>query len=143
VRGEGSEVRGLSLASNPEPRTPHPERRDMRSFTRAERVGGEIRRILSDILRKSVKDPRLEMTVITGVDVSSDLKNARVYFSTSAGTGASRQEASEGFQSALGYIKRTLSQELALRYMPQIRFFYDESFDYGSRIDTLLRESEK
>ncbi|OQX25302.1 MAG: ribosome-binding factor A [Desulfobacteraceae bacterium IS3] len=115
----------------------------MRSFTRAERVGGEIRRILSDILRKSVKDPRLEMTVITGVDVSSDLKNARVYFSTSGGNEIRRQEASEGFQSALGYIRRTLSQELALRYIPEIRFFYDESFDYGSRIDTLLRESEK
>lgn len=78
------------------------------------------------------------MTTITGVKVSRDLRNARVYFTTSGGKKC-RQEASEGFKSAVGYVKRTLAQQLGLRYMPDVKFFYDESFDYGSKIDKVLK----
>jgi len=118
----------------------------MKPFTRADRVGGLIRETLSDILRKSIKDPRLEMTVITDVSMSADLKSARIFFSTSAGTEKSIKDAARGFDSAAGYIKRSLSRELDLRYMPELKFFYDESFDYASRIDRLLKsvgESER
>lgn len=108
-----------------------------RPFTRAERVASLIQKNLSDILRKGIKDPRLEMAVITGVKMSPDLKSARVYFSTSGKK--SKEEASEGFKSALGYIKRTLARELELRYMPELQFFYDESFEYGSHIDEILK----
>ena len=51
----------------------------------------------------------------------------------------SRAEAAEGFQSALGFIKRRLARDLGLRYMPDLKFFYDESFDYGSHIDKILK----
>jgi len=112
----------------------------MKPFTRADRVGGLIQETLSDILRKDIRDPRLEMTVITGVRMSRDLKSARIFFSTSANSRKSGEEASEGFKSALGYIKRRLARELDLRYMPEIRFFYDESFDYGSHIDEVFRQ---
>ncbi|OQY59539.1 MAG: ribosome-binding factor A [Desulfobacteraceae bacterium 4572_88] len=111
----------------------------MKPFTRADRVGELIRAALSDILRKEIKDPRLEMTVITGVEMSRDLKSARIYFSTSAGDAGRRKAALAGFKSALGYIRRTLARELELRYMPSLRFFYDESFDYGARIDAVLK----
>ncbi len=109
----------------------------MKSFTRADRVASLIQKNLSDILRKGIKDPRLEMAIITSVKMSPDLKSARIYFSTSGKK--SREEASEGFKSALGYIKRTLARELELRYMPELQFFYDESFDYGSHIDNVLK----
>ncbi|MDM8523130.1 30S ribosome-binding factor RbfA [Desulfococcaceae bacterium HSG8] len=111
----------------------------MRPFTRADRVGGLIQETLADILHRNIKDPRLEMTVITDVRMSQDLKSARIYFSTSTGSRKSRRDASSGFESAIGYIKRELSRELGLRYMPSIRFLYDESFDYGERIENLLK----
>ena len=109
----------------------------MKPFSRSDRVGCLMKEAISDILRKKIKDPRLEMTVITSVNMSSDLKNARVYFSTS-GDKTTRHKASAGFTSALGYIKRRISSELELRYMPNISFFYDESFDYGAKMDRLL-----
>jgi len=110
----------------------------MKPFTRSDRVAGQIQKALSDILKKRIRDPRLEMATITGVRVSSDLRLARIYFVTPGGE-KTRKEATNGFQRARGYVKRTLARQLGLRYMPDLKFFYDESFDYGSHIDSLLR----
>jgi ribosome-binding factor A len=110
----------------------------MMPFSRADRVAGLIQKILSDIIRKEIHDPRLRMTTISGVKMSRDLKFANIYFITAGGKQNSRA-AAEGFASAGGYIKRNLAGQLNLRYMPELRFFYDESFDYGSRIDKLLK----
>lgn len=110
----------------------------MKSFTRSDRVGGEIQKILSEILRKDIKDPRLEMATITGVEVTKDLRIARIFFTVS-GEADRVERAQQGFQSAVGFIKRTLASELGLRYMPDLKFFYDDSFDYGARIDALLK----
>lgn len=78
------------------------------------------------------------MIVITGVKMSRDLRMARIYYTTSSGV-KNTSEASEGFKSALGYVKRQLSRELGLRYMPDLKFLYDKSFDYGSHIDKILK----
>ena len=109
----------------------------MTSFSRADRVSGLIQEVLSDILRKDISDPRLEMVTITLVKMSRDLKNARIYFTIPGGKTKS-ETAAKGFNSALGYIKRRLAGALELRYMPELKFFYDASFDYGSHIDQLL-----
>jgi ribosome-binding factor A len=110
----------------------------MKPFARSDRVSGQIQKVLSDILLKKIKDPRLEAATITGVKMSRDLKSARVYFVTSGGK-ESVKEAIEGFKSALGYVKRKLAAQLGLRYMPELRFFYDDSFDYGSHIDEVIK----
>ena len=110
----------------------------MKPYKRGERVSGLIQQVLSDILRKDISDPRLQMTTITGVNMSADLKTARVYFSVS-GDKNRVKKASQGFESALGYIKRRLGAEIELRYMPKITFFYDESFDYGAYINKVLK----
>lgn len=110
----------------------------MKPFTRADRVGGLIQKVLSELLQKDLKDPRLKMISITGVKVSADLKLARVYFITS-GDDRRKQEAADGFKTALGYLKRELAPRLGLRYMPELKFFYDDSYDYGNRIDTILK----
>ena len=109
----------------------------MKPYSRSERVSGEIQKVLSDILQKKVKDPRLKMATITGVKMSRDLKFARIYFITS-GSKKNSEETKEGFESALGYVKRTLANKLNLRYMPDLKFFYDDSFDYGSQINNVL-----
>ena len=107
-------------------------------FTRSDRVSGLIQKVLSEILQKDIKDPRLKMSTITGVEVSRDLKQARIYFTTPDGEQA-KYAAIKGLDSARGYIKRTLAQELGLKYMPDIKFLYDESLEYGSRIDRLIK----
>jgi len=113
----------------------------MKPFARSERVSGHIQQVLADILKKNIKDPRLEMATITGVKMSRDLRTARIYFTTSGGKKSSKK-AAEGFNSARGYVKKTLAQQLGLRYMPEIKFFYDESFEYGSHIDKVLKSIE-
>jgi ribosome-binding factor A len=109
----------------------------MKPFARSDRVSGQIQKVLSEILLKKIKDPRLENASITDVKMSRDLRIARIYFVVS-GNKKSMEEAVEGFKSALGYVKRTLARQLGLRYMPDLKFFYDESFDYGSQIDKVL-----
>ena len=111
----------------------------MKPFARSDRVCGHIHKVLSDVLLKKIKDPRLKSATITDVKISRGLKIARIYFTTT-GNKKSVEEAIEGFKSAIGYVKRTLAGQLGLRYMPELRFFYDESFDYGSHIDKILKE---
>ena len=110
----------------------------MKPFARSDRVGGQIQKILSEILLKKVKDPRLKNASITAVKLSRDLRIARIYFVIS-GNKKNIEAVLEGFNSAVGYVKRTLARQLGLRYMPDLKFFYDESFDYGSHIDNVLK----
>ena len=106
-------------------------------FTRADRVSGLIQEVLSELLKKKIRDPRLAMATITGVKMSSDLKLARIYF-TIYGDAQKSEAARRGFESARGFIKRSLAGRLGLRYMPDLKFFHDDSFEYGSHIDKLL-----
>jgi ribosome-binding factor A len=110
----------------------------MRQYSRAERVGGLIQQTVADILARRIKDPRLELATITQVKMTRDLRIARIYFSIAGGP-EKVKAAEEGFKSAIGFLKRDLSHQLDLRYMPKIEFYYDDSFDYGSHIDNLLK----
>ena len=109
----------------------------MTSFSRADRVSALIQVTLSNLLNTSIHDPRLHMTTITQVKMSADLKLARIYFAI-YGDDKKSEDAAKGFESARGFIKRILAPNLGLRYMPELIFFYDDSFDYGSHIEQLL-----
>jgi ribosome-binding factor A len=111
----------------------------MTSFSRADRVSGLIQETLSDLLNKSIHDPRLQMTTITKVKMSADLRLARIYFAI-YGDDKKSEDAAKGFESARGFIKRILAPKLGLRYMPDLKFFYDDSLDYGSHIEQLLEK---
>jgi len=106
--------------------------------SRSERVGRHIRNTLAEILRRHVKDPRLKLVTITSVDLSPDLRQAKIYFATT-GDDKKVQRVLDGFDKARPYIKRLLGRELGLRYMPEIRFYYDDSLDYGARMEALFR----
>jgi len=110
----------------------------MKPFSRADRVSGLIQEAVSNLLQQSIKDPRLQSVSITGVDMTRDLKLARIYFVTSSADETSREEAAAGFKKAHGFIKYTLAQELDLRYMPEFQFFYDESIEYGFHMDRVI-----
>lgn len=105
---------------------------------RANRVGDLIRQILSEMLIRDLNDPRLEFVTITGVTVSSDLRCATVHFSA-MGNPQREQESLHGLERAAGYMKKKLGKELRLRYMPDLQFRIDHSFEYGSKIEKLLQ----
>ena len=111
----------------------------MKPFQRSDRVGHKIKQVLSELLLKEISDPRLEMVTITDVQMSADLRLARVYFVSSSGKNNS-EDIAKGFSSAMGYVKRKFAQQIGLRYSPDLKFFYDNSFDYGDRIDAVLKK---
>ena len=109
---------------------------------RTGQVGGLIQKEISDLLLRKVKDPRLELVTITGVDVSPDLKLARVFFSR-LGNPEEIRNTLQGLKKASGFIKRELAARLHLRYVPEVEFFHDPSFEYADRIEGLLRGLQK
>ncbi len=114
----------------------------MRPFARADRVAGEIQKVLSDLLLRKIKDPRLKMVLITGVKLTADLKLARVYY-TSTGREVDPKDSATGLRSAGGYFKRSLARQLSLRYIPTLEFYHDDSFEYGDHIDRLLKSVQE
>jgi len=105
---------------------------------RPQRVGDLIREVICEMLLRDLNDPRLASVTITEVEVTADLKLATVFFSAMGNR--SREEASlHGLQSATGYIRKKLGKELRLRYVPDLLFKVDQSFEYGSKIDRLIR----
>jgi ribosome-binding factor A len=115
---------------------------------RTERVGEEIRKIISDMLLKDIKDPRLEgrMISITAVEVSDDLGYAHVYLDILTGKNVSDEEREAvqedvlaGFDSCSGHIRKELSKKLRVRHAPELSFRIDKSMEYGSHIDEMLK----
>lgn len=114
----------------------------MKPYARSDRVAGLIQQVLAELLHKEIRDPRVSTATITGVKVSRDLRIAKIYFST-AGDPKLRKAAIDGFNQARGFVKRELAQRVDLRYMPDLKFFYDESIEYGSRIEQLLKAAKQ
>ena len=110
----------------------------MKPYTRADRISVKIQSTLSELLRKKVNDPRLEMATIPGVKLTDDLRHAQVFFCI-AGEKKAMYEAKSGFRSASGFLKKALAGKLGLKFMPTLTFIYDESFDYGAHIDSVLK----
>ena len=109
------------------------------SSQRAQRVAETIHKEISSLLIKGLKDPRIGFVTITSVDVTSDLRQARIYY-TLMGSQESRAETQAGLDSCSSYIRQQLGRQLRLRFIPEIHFEYDASFDYGQKIEKLLSE---
>ncbi|WP_126426462.1 30S ribosome-binding factor RbfA [Brevibacillus marinus] len=106
---------------------------------RLNRVGEEIKKELSILLQREMKDPRIGFVTVTGVEVTSDLQQAKVYVSIFGS--AEEQEASlEGLKKAKGYLRTEIGRRIKLRHTPDLVFKLDQSIDYGNKIDALLRE---
>ena len=109
------------------------------SSQRAQRVAETIHKEISSLLIKGLKDPRIGFVTITAVDVTPDLRQARVYY-TLMGSQDERAQTQAGLDSCSSYIRQQLGRHLRMRYIPEVRFEYDASFDYGQRIEQLLRD---
>ncbi len=111
-------------------------------YKRSDRVGHLLRQELSDLLLRSVKDPRVHGATITEVVVSEDLRHARVYYNTAL-SGHPPEAVGEGLSRAAGFLRREAGHRLDLKHMPELDFQYDESFDRGARMDGVLHQIEK
>jgi ribosome-binding factor A len=108
---------------------------------RQARVGDLLRQTIAELIQRRVKDPRVEGVTITGVDVSVDLKLCRVFFCVF--DPEKREQAQQGLDSTAGFIHHELRKELRLKHVPEVSFMYDNSFDYGTKIDMLLDKLDK
>ncbi|MGE4519783.1 MAG: 30S ribosome-binding factor RbfA [Desulfobacteraceae bacterium] len=110
-----------------------------KDYPRSARIGTQIQAIVSEVLIKKTKDPRLSGVSITDVKMNGDLSCAYIYFAVT-GTGEKRiKEAMSGFKSAKGFFKKKIGTELKLRYTPELKFYYDSVLDSGQRMEDLLK----
>ncbi len=109
---------------------------------RPHRVGDQIQKEISALLLKGLKDPRVGFATITEVRVTPDLSMARVYF-TVMGDDEARRQTARGLTNAAAYLRRELGKRLRLRQVPELRFEFDTTLEYGNRIATLLQEIKR
>ncbi|NLM55553.1 MAG: 30S ribosome-binding factor RbfA [Firmicutes bacterium] len=107
--------------------------------TKHNRITEDIKRAVSDIIGRQVKDPRLGMVSITDVELSRDLSLAKIFFSV-LGDEQAVQNSLAGLNNAKGFIRTELARRVKIRHTPEIAFVYDESLERGARINALLRE---
>lgn len=111
------------------------------------RINGEVQRVLAEIIRGDIKDPRISpWTSVVAVEVAPDLKSCKAWISV-LGDDEARQNTLQGLKSAEGYIKRQLARIINLRNTPDITFVADQSIEYGvnmsRRIDEVIALDEE
>ncbi len=106
---------------------------------RQARVASLIHRQLADLMRFEVKDPRVARATLTDVEVTGDLREAKVFIAAPDDP-ADRDPIMRGLERASGFMRRQLGQRIQLRVTPSLQFRWDESIQYGARIDRALKE---
>lgn len=106
--------------------------------SRPKRVAEAIREILSVLLLQRVRDPRLRDVTITGVEVSPDLRQAKIHFAIPVGNDV--KPVTEGLQKAKGFFRSELARQMNMRYTPDLAFFHDRLNEERERLDELFRE---
>jgi ribosome-binding factor A len=99
----------------------------------------QLKREISELLRTEVRDPRIGMVSVTGVDVAADLMSAKVYVRM-MGDDAERAASLEGLEAAAPYLRRLMGRELHVRRVPELRFQEDRSLQHARRIEEILHE---
>jgi len=110
------------------------------TYKRSVRVGDQMKQEIADILMKKIKDPRIGFVTVTDVDLSDDLRNAKVFVSI---YGGDKIETLKGLKSAAPFIRSELGRRMTMRCVPEILFRYDSTVEQGAHIMELLHEIEK
>lgn len=108
---------------------------------RIEKLQELIKQEMSKMLLKELKDPRIGFVTVTDVEMTGDLREAKIYVSVMGGAEQVKSSL-EGLNSALGFIRREIGQRIRLRFTPEISFALDTSLDYGDHIQKLLLQVE-
>ena len=110
----------------------------MQKNYRSGRLGEEIRKIISDLMRRELKDPRLNsLTSVTAVEVTSDGSYATVYLSI-LGSEDEKKDTLDAFKSAAGFIRNHIGKSVKIKHIPELTFKIDTSLDYGMHISKII-----
>ncbi len=109
---------------------------------RPRRVADLLKKEISDIIFKELKDPRVGFVTLTKVDVTADLRIAKVYFSVLSSKG-NVEDSLTGLNSANVFIRNELKKRVKLRLLPSLEFIFDDSLDYVEKIEKLIQKSKE
>ena len=113
-----------------------------KEYARTQRVADYLQRELAAIIQHEVRDPRVGMVSITGVDVSRDMGHAKVYYtSMTANSADEASESTEVLNKAAGFLRSQLSRDSSMRMVPQLRFYFDASVGRGRDLEDLIRKA--
>jgi ribosome-binding factor A len=110
-----------------------------KTFKRSVRVGDQMKQEIADILMRKIKDPRVGFVTVTDVELSDDLRNAKVFVSI---YGGDKEETFKGLKSASAFIRSELGRRMSMRCVPEILFRFDSTIEQGAHIMELLRTIE-
>jgi len=108
-------------------------------FQRKDRVGDLIKREIAHIIQYELKDPGIGFVTITAVEVSADLKHAKIFY-TVLGNEDSKTKSASALRRASGFIQHEIGRKLRLKYTPEIFFQFDGSVEYGAHIEELIQK---
>lgn len=108
-----------------------------KEFTRSDRVAEQMQRELADLLMFEVKDPRIGMVTITGVEVTGDMAHAKIFYTAAKQSDSTQQ----GLEKSAGFLRTQLAKRMLLRTVPQLHFAYDSSIDNGMKMAKLIDEA--
>lgn len=113
-----------------------------KEYARTQRVADYLQRELASLIQHEVRDPRVGMVSITGVDVSRDLGHARVYY-TAMGSDSSdeAEESTAALNRAAGFLRSQLSRDSSMRSVPQLKFYFDASVGRGRELEDLIQRA--
>lgn len=114
----------------------------MRPYARADRISVNIQTAITQLLSKKIQDPRMELATISGVKLTTDLRIADVYI-TVFGDKKRVAETMKGFNKSKGFIKKSIAPKLGLKFMPELRFFHDDTFDRAAKMDALIKSANE
>ncbi|MGC1455327.1 MAG: 30S ribosome-binding factor RbfA [Nitrospirota bacterium] len=109
------------------------------TYKRSVRVGDQMKQEIADILMRKIKDPRIGFVTVTDVELSDDLRNAKVFVSI---YGGDKEETFKGLKSASAFIRSELGRRMSMRSVPEILFRFDATVEQGAHIMELLHEIE-
>ena len=100
-----------------------------------ERLNNQFQEVISEILRREVKDPNLNFVTITGCEITNDLSFCKVYFTV---LDKDKDETLKSLKNASSFIRGEISKRVEIRHTPELRFMFDESIEYGQKIDKII-----
>jgi ribosome-binding factor A len=110
-----------------------------RAYDRTDRVNQQLLEVISRVMLTDVRDPRVQQTQITAVEVSPDLRHARVFW-VSYNEDMSQRDTQEGLENLSGWLRREVGQRIKMKHTPELEFCYDESIERGRRMEKLIAE---
>lgn len=112
----------------------------MKVSNRSRRIAELIKRELAQVIVRELRDSKAHNVTLTDAEVAADLSSAKIYFSLLGGSAAA-DKAAAALNRAAGFLRHALMRRLALRTVPELRFYFDESVERGARIDTLIQRA--